>query len=168
MQTVSGGKKVLWLRIQPNSRYIKGRLMQYDHTTKTKNGNYLVMPAMMQTKSYSVLRSPLLRQNMYPQVCFSMYYFAQGYSTRTVALTLRLIDLGTKKYVTKTINATSYLMWTKFEAEFSKLPNAYVFQIEGEFFICVIYCFLFYIFYLGSYISGIYSDIGLDDIRYKI
>lgn len=127
---------MLWLRVQPNSRYIKGTMMHYDHTTRTRNGNYLVMPAMMFANAYSVLRSPLMRQNMYPQICFSMYYFAQGANTSVVALTLKLIDLGKKKSITKTINATRYLYWTKVEFEFTKLPSAYVFQIEG---VCFFY-----------------------------
>lgn len=87
----------------------------------------------MQANSFSVLRSPLMRQNMYPQVCFSMYYFAQENNRKVVALTLALIDLGKKKRITKTINSTSFLSWTKIEFEFTKLPSAYVFQIEGGF-----------------------------------
>src|SRR5699024_1029380 len=53
-------KRVLWLRIRPQSLYIKGTFMHYDHTTGSSLGNYLVWPLQMQGHSYSVLKSPLL------------------------------------------------------------------------------------------------------------
>lgn len=140
-QTTFGSKKVLWLRIQPTSRYIKGSLLYYDHTTNSKKGNYLVMPTMMQVNSVSTLRSPLMRRRSDPQICFSMYYFAQGANTSVVALRLRLMDLGKQTSIIKTINATRYLTWTKVEFEFDKVPNAYVFQIEGL-------SKMFFVFYL--------------------
>ena len=130
MQTSSFGNRVLWLRIQPNSRYIKGTLLHYDHTTQSTRGNYLVMPAMMMAGSYSILRSQLLRENQYPTVCFSMYYFARGANTSVIALTLRLLDLGKRKSSFVYINATTSLYWKKAEFEFNKVPATFAFQIE--------------------------------------
>lgn len=124
-------KKILWLRIQPNSRYIKGNLLHYDHTTQKSRGNYLVMPAMMQANAFSVLRSPLLSMNTYTHACFSMYYFAKGANSSVKALTLQLIDIGKRTSTTYSINASYYLEWRKAEFEFAKVPTKFFIQISG-------------------------------------
>ncbi len=128
---------MLWLRIQPNStRYVKGSLLHYDHTTQSGRGNYLLMPAMMAANAHSVLGSPLIRQKQSPVACFTMYYFAQGANTSVVALTVRLVDLGKQKSTAAyTLNATTSLYWVKAELEFDKVPTTYAFQIEGLFFL---------------------------------
>lgn len=137
LQTTSGEKKVLWLRIQPNSRYIKGLFMYYDHTTSSKKGSYLVIPALMQAGGYSTLRSPIMRTKHYAPVstavCFSMWYFAKGVNESVNALTVRLVDLGKNKNYVWTFNASTELHWMKAEFEVDKVPNTYVFHIEGLF-----------------------------------
>ncbi len=137
LQTSSSGRSnsVLWLRVQPTSRYIKGSLLHYDHTTQSNRGNYLLMPAMMAANARSVLASPLIRQRQSPIACFTMYYFAQGANTSVVALTVRLVDIGKQKSTAAyTLNATTSLYWVKAELEFEKAPTTYAFQIEGSFF----------------------------------
>lgn len=163
--SASLGNKVLWLKIQPNSQFIKGLFLHYDHTTSSKNGNYLVMPAQMQADAYSVLRSPQMYGKGYPHICFSMYYFARGVNSSVIALTVRLIDLGKKTNYAKTINATTSIHWQKVELQFDQSSTTFVFQIEGSFAYDFYYIFFKIIFGLGLYTSRILSDIGVDDIR---
>ena len=149
-QTTFGGIRVLWLRIRPNSHYIKGRMLYYDHTTKNRDGHYLIMPAQMHANSVSILTTRLMRYGgKIPTMCFRMYYFAQGTNSSVVALNIRLIDVTRQKATVARVYATTGLYWNKFETEFKDLPKTYIVQIAA------------------FYINGVTSDIGIDDIEIK-
>jgi len=146
-------KRVLWLRIQPNSHFIKGSYLKFDHTTKSQEGNYLVWPMQMQHDDYAVLRSPLIRRKSH-KLCFTLYYFAQQANSSSVkrnvpAFRVRLLNLskGSTTNLVESVNATPTLTdWSMYRREFTDLPSTFQFQIEA------------------TYNADIGSDIGIDDI----
>lgn len=144
-------KRVFWLRIQPNSMFLKGTFLKFDATTRTQNGNYLVLPNQMIDRAFSVIKSPLLHRSS-SKICFSLYYFARGTSNLVPAFTVRLFDLTRKRSTSEVINATTTLAdWKLYKREFSNLPATYQFYIETSF--------------VGSANASLQSDIGIDDIR---
>jgi len=151
-RTTSFRKHVLWLRIQPNSRFIKGSILKYDHTTMSQNGNYLVMPLAMAINAYSSLTSPLLKFNV-NSICFQMWYFAMANNSSIPALNVRLVDISRRKSnILIRLNATqNVLNWTLFQTEFTNLPAAFNIQIETM---------------VGS--QEVQSDIGIDDISIQM
>ena len=147
------GKRILWMRIAPNSHYIKGTLMHYDKTLLSKNGHYLVMPSMMQEDAYGTIRSQIMKHTTdvnFSQICFRMYYFAKARNSSVIAFKLRMFDLSRKKSTSFSVNATISLSWIRYEAEFDNVPSTYQFQIET-----------------GNTL-GLISDIGIDDINIKM
>ena len=148
--SISRGKRVLWLRIRPDSMYIKGNLLKNDHTTMSQLGNYLVMPYQMHSKAtYFGLRSPIIRPRSRTG-CFRFYYFAMANKSGVTAFTVRFLELSRKKSTKETISvkAMNQMYWKKFEIQFDNLPSAYQILIEGD-----------------SNSRGITSDIGIDDIN---
>lgn len=149
--TSLGKKRVFWLRIQPNSMFLKGTFLKFDSTTRTQNGNYLVLPNQMIGRAFSVIKSPLLHRSS-SKVCFSLYYFARGTSNFVRAFTVSLYDLTRHKSTNKVVNATQTLFdWKLYKREFSNLPATYQFYIET--------------FFNGPSNATLQSDIGIDDIR---
>lgn len=140
----SRGRNILWLRIQPNSKFIGGRTLAYDHTTTGRNGHYLVMPLQMQAGSNAVLRSPLIKGVR--RLCFQMYYYAQAANGSIRALTVQMDDLTRHKSRDFQVNATENLEWTFFQATFTNLPSIFALQI------------------VAANIHGVTSDIGVDDL----
>ena len=144
-----GKKRVLWLRIKPDSMIIKGTFLHFDHTvTGTNIGNYLVWPLEMQYNASSVLKSPLLHRKS-PKICFSLYYFALASNSHfPPAFLVRLMDLHRNTSIDVRVNTTVSLGgWSLFQHEFSNLPHIYQFNIEA------------------NYNDNMMSDIGIDDIK---
>lgn len=145
---------MMWLRIRPSSRYIKGRLLRFDHTTNSPAGNYLVMPSQMQDRSVTRLRSPVLHRDTLnsDKVCLTLYYFAQAMLLKQsngppVAFKVSFIDLTNRNHVRLyNVSATGKLEWTKFSRQYDQLPKAFVIEIVAQF------------------DRNIVSDIALDDI----
>ncbi len=153
--TSSGRKRVLWLRIQPNSLFLKGTFLKFDSTTHSPNGNYLVLPNQMIDHATSVLKSPLLHRSSVSggKICFSLRYFARAYSTNgsVPAFTVRFVDLTRRRNSAEVVNATQTMVdWSLYRREFSNLPATFRFYIETT--------------YLGP-TKELLSDVGIDDIQ---
>lgn len=145
-----GKKRVFWLRIQPNSMFLKGTFLKFDATTRTQNGNYLVLPNQMIDRAYSAIKSPLLHRSS-SKICFSLYYFARGTSNFVPAFTVSFFDLTRKKSTKEVVNATQTLAdWKLYKREFSNLPATFQFYIET--------------FFNGPANASLQSDIGIDNI----
>ena len=142
-----GNKRVFWLRIKPNSMYISGTFLKFDHTTRSTQGNYLIWPLQMQTHTSSILKSPLMHRKS-PKICFSLYYFARASNNTVPAFRVRFVDLTRHTSSFEVVNGTRILDdWILYRREISNLPQTYQFFIES--------------FYSGA----ILSDIGVDDIK---
>ncbi len=144
----------MWLRVKPNTKFLTGKLLKFDHTTQSSNGNYLLAPLSVLDNAVATVQSPLLYRSdsSSNSMCVSLFYFAKpsNASLPVEAIQLKLLNLsrkngGKNSDVVKISTSTSD-GWTQFQHQFTALPNAYVLQLRTV------------------YKAAIGSDVGVDDI----
>ncbi|KAH9417832.1 hypothetical protein DERP_013092 [Dermatophagoides pteronyssinus] len=152
-ESLSHKQTIFWVRLQPTNRFAKKDGMSYDHTLRSRKGNYLVLPVEMHSRLTGTvtLISPYMKHKSSSEsICFQMYYFAKSSDAKIgiIAMKIQMINLETGQTVKEFItNATISLQWTLFKQTFDNVPNIYSFRI------------------LISNVQHIQSDIGIDDIQ---